>query len=59
VADQGNHRVKVHDLDGTFVRAFGTRGSGDGQLLSPSGVALAGGKLYVADRVNHRISVFT
>jgi len=38
---------------------FGSRGSGDGQFLSPTGVAVAAsGDIVVADSDNDRIQVF-
>jgi streptogramin lyase len=43
----------------TFQRAFGTNGSGDGQLKSPADVAVdATGNVWVADRANSRIQKF-
>ncbi len=61
VADQGNHRVRV--IDGGVVSTFaGSTNPGmiDGQVSialfnQPTGVAVAGGKVYVADQGNHRI----
>jgi hypothetical protein len=41
VADTGNHRIQVFDKDGAFVRTFGAKGNGDGQLDSPEGVGVA------------------
>lgn len=40
--------------------AWGTSGTGDGQLSSPHGVAVDGlGEVYVADSYNHRVQVFS
>ena len=46
--------------DPRFITKWGTSGSGDGQFNSPFGVAVAAdGTVYVADRFNHRIQVFS
>ena len=37
---------------------FGSAGGAAGQLNGPYGLAVDGGQLYVADYVNHRVSVF-
>ncbi len=39
-------------------RAWGVRGSAEGQFQSPQGVAVANGNVYVADAYNSRIQVF-
>ena len=44
--------------DGTWVKAFGTYGSGDGQFNTVHGIAAGDGHVYVADRGNRRIQVF-
>ena len=36
----------------------GITGTGDGQLHTPSGVAVYGGRVYVADTFNNRVQVF-
>lgn len=36
VVDSGNHRVQVFKRNGTFVRAWGSNGSGDSQFLTPT-----------------------
>ena len=40
--------------------AFGSEGSGEGQLNSPHGVAVdSRGNILVADNGNHRVQMFT
>ena len=63
VADSGNHRIRAIDLASTAVTTIagsGTPGHADGtgtaaQFNIPSGLAVSGDTLYVADNVNHRI----
>jgi streptogramin lyase len=44
----------------TFITAWGSYGSGNGQLKTPQGVAVGGsGEVYVSDGDNGRIQVFT
>jgi DNA-binding beta-propeller fold protein YncE len=54
-------RVQVLKSDGTPVRTFGTFGDGPDQFDRPMALCVddARDRLYVADAVNHRISVFT
>ena len=59
VADSGNHRIQSFGLDGAFRGQFGTAGTAPGQLLKPSGLAVAlDGTLLVAELSNNRISRF-
>lgn len=55
----GNHRVQVlRASDGVCLRAFGSKGSGNGNFSSPFGVALdRNGDVVVADTENHRVQV--
>jgi len=41
-----------------FVMAWGGKGSGPGQFNDPTGIAIAGNELFVADSRNGRIQVF-
>ena len=64
VADQGNHRVQVFNInESTHVYeatiGTGSSGSGDGELDRPVGIAISGGKIYVIDNGNDRVQVFS
>ena len=61
VTDGGlNHRVQVLNSDLTFSSSFGKYGVGKVQFKHPHGITCdSTGKVYVADRDNNRIQVFT
>ncbi|XP_039247578.2 uncharacterized protein LOC120325527 isoform X1 [Styela clava] len=64
VSDHHNHCIKVFNKDGSFLYKFGERGTKDGELKYPEGVAcfqLEDGKdgILVADDGNCRVSLFT
>jgi DNA-binding beta-propeller fold protein YncE len=60
VADTGNKRIVIFDLDGKYLTQFGTSGMSLGQLDEPVAVALdAAGNVYVTDTWNQRVQVFT
>ena len=59
VADTYNHRVQKFSSSGVYQTQWGTRGSGDGQFIDPSGVAVdSSGNVYVADYGNNRVQKF-
>ena len=62
VADTGNKRVRVYQLEGATARHIldiGSGGSGAGELDEPAGLALSSdGRLFIADTWNRRIAVF-
>jgi sugar lactone lactonase YvrE len=59
-AFKGHPRVIKFDADGKFIRQWGTTGSGPGQFGMPHCLALdSKGRLYVGDRDNNRIEIFT
>jgi DNA-binding beta-propeller fold protein YncE len=56
----GNARVHKFTPDGRLLFSFGEPGDGPGQFNLPHGIALdAKQRIYVADRENSRIQVFT
>eukprot|EP00731_Ephydatia_muelleri_P007889 Em0004g227a len=48
-----------HGGRGQLKNTIGRRGSGDGQFSHPSGIAIKGDVLYVADSGNHRVQKLT
>ena len=59
MADRNNHRIQVFTAEGKFLRMFGRRGQGKGELDWPISIAVHDGLLYVGEGVNGRVSVFT
>jgi DNA-binding beta-propeller fold protein YncE len=56
----GNARVHVFSPDGILLRSWGEPGTGPGQFRIPHGIAVdRDGVVYVADRENSRIQLFT
>ena len=52
-------RIVRFDASGQFVKAWGTRGPGPGQLEVPHALAMdSKGRLFVADRWNNRLVIF-
>ncbi|MEM7228607.1 MAG: 6-bladed beta-propeller [Planctomycetota bacterium] len=60
VVDQDNDRISVRMLDGEIDFVFGVTGSGPGEFMAPTGVAVSpDGDVYVSDAGNERIQVFS
>lgn len=60
VSEGRNARVQVLTPGGTFVREFGQKGSGAGELGHPSGIAAdPSGRLYVVDSSSERVLEYT
>ncbi len=56
----GNARVHKCAADGRLLSSWGEPGSGPGQFNLPHGIALdRDGRVYVADRENSRVQIFT
>lgn len=59
VLDAQNTRVVVFDADGRFVRQFGKKGGGPGELQAPFAMALSSdGDIVVSDIANRAFVVF-
>ncbi len=59
VADTGNHRVQIFNLDGAPFYQFGKAGNKAGQFSFPQGVAVnSKGRIYVSDTQNNRVQIF-
>lgn len=55
----GNTRVLKFDRNGTFVKMWGTGGTGPSQFDTPHAIATdRNGRIYVADRSNDRVQIF-
>ena len=56
----GNARIHKFAPDGTWLMSWGEPGSGEGQFNLPHGIAVdSRGHVYVADRENSRVQVFS
>jgi sugar lactone lactonase YvrE len=54
-----NNRVVRFRRDGTFVREWGKKGAGPGEISEPHTIALdSRGRVFVGDRENNRIQIF-
>ncbi len=54
-----NSRIVKFSKDGTFIKAWGRRGSGPGEFNVPHTIFFdSRGRLLVGDRANHRIQIF-
>jgi DNA-binding beta-propeller fold protein YncE len=55
----GNARVVKYARDGRFIKAWGSRGTGQGQFNTPHTVAIdSNNRVIVGDRNNSRVQVF-
>ena len=62
ICDSGNHRVTVHDEEGIFLFAFGSKGSGPGCFGTACDVHVtcgSDGLVYVMDEGNRRVCVWS
>jgi DNA-binding beta-propeller fold protein YncE len=60
VVDSGRNRIVKFSPDGQVLASWGSEGSGDGQFVGFSSVAVdpTTNKVYVADSLNKRIQIF-
>jgi YD repeat-containing protein len=58
--DAGSDRVDIFSDTGTFVNAFGSKGSEPGDLNTPLGIAITASNVtYIDDSENNRVSVWS
>ena len=54
-----NNRVVKFDKTGKYIKEWGSKGSGPGQISEPHTIAMdSQGRLFVGDRENNRIQIF-
>lgn len=54
-----NNRVVHYARDGTYVKEWGRKGTGRGEMSEPHTIAIdSRGRLFVGDRENNRIQIF-
>jgi len=60
IADgHANSRVVKYSKDGKFIKTWGMKGSGPGELDTPHAIAIdSRGRIFVGDRANNRIQIF-
>ncbi|MFD1786188.1 peptidyl-alpha-hydroxyglycine alpha-amidating lyase family protein [Sphingomonas floccifaciens] len=57
--ESANTRIVKFSKDGTFVKSWGTKGDGPGQLMTPHSITFdTQGRLLVGNRGNKRIEIF-
>jgi tripartite motif-containing protein 71 len=59
VADSGNNRIERFNLEGSEATAWGSHGSGPGELAYPRALAANESEVIVADDDNHRLQKFS
>ena len=58
-AEGANARILKFSSDGRFLKAWGKKGTGPGELDQPHALAMdSRGRLFVGDRSNNRIQIF-
>jgi sugar lactone lactonase YvrE len=54
-----NGRIVKFSKDGKFIKAWGKRGKGPGEMDTPHSITMdSRGRLFVADRANNRVQIF-
>ncbi|WP_143288750.1 hypothetical protein [Calderihabitans maritimus] len=59
VVDNFGHKVLILDKEFKKLFELGSRGLNEGELNFPNGIAVREGRIYIADRENGRVAVFS
>ena len=59
IANVSSHTVSKYNREGQCIKVVGREGSRSGEFSHPSGLAVIDQKLYICDRNNSRIQVFS
>ena len=60
VSEFAGDRLSLITADGNYIKSFGSKGRGDGQLLGPQYMAQdSNGNIFVTDYGNRRVAVFS
>jgi hypothetical protein len=59
IADSQELNIKIYESDGQFLTAMGRRGQGPGEFQEISGIQINGERLYVFDRNQQKVVVFS
>ncbi len=55
-----NNRIVHFDSNGNYIKEFGSKGEGPGEISEPHTIAMdSQGRLFVGDRENNRIQIFS
>jgi hypothetical protein len=59
ITEEGNDRVTILNLDGSFRDTFGDEGNGNGEFKNPKGIFVdSSNTVYVVDEENNRVQIF-
>ena len=59
LVDQGNSRIVAIDPESEKSFAWGQKGSENGEFVEPTGIEVAGDRVYVQDNLNNRVQIFS
>lgn len=59
IRDAGNHKIKIYDKDGTYLKAFGRKGSGPGEFIGATRLEVfPGGNIMINDLATNAVTIF-
>ena len=61
VTQYSGHCINMYELEGKLIKSVGSEGNGEAQFKNPHGLDVSdrNNNIYVCDRDNHRIQIFT